>query len=218
MKVKYIFFSLLLTLTAPRIFAQSIPFAEEIKAFKHQDSLAMPKPGGLLFIGSSSIRKWDDLQKRFADKPIIQRGVGGSQLWQWVKYYGPDLIYPYKAKKIFIYAGENDISAGRTPENVYQDFVTLYGMLKEHSPNAEIYFLSLKESPSRAKTYTQALEANRLIAAYIKDKKKTHFIDVNTVLFDTNGQPDTTLFLKDMLHLNSKGYDRWQQAIEKFVK
>jgi len=218
MKVKYIFFALLITLTAPRIFAQGIPFAEEIKAFKHQDSLNMPKPGGLLFIGSSSIRKWDDLQKRFADKPIIQRGVGGSQLWQWVKYYSPDLIYPYKAKKIFIYAGENDINAGRTPENVYNDFVTLYGMITEHSPNAEIYFLSLKQSPSRSKTYAEALEANRLIAAYIKDKKKTHFIDLNTVLFDTNGQPDTTLFQKDMLHLNSKGYDRWQKAIQRFVK
>lgn len=218
MKIKDFFLTLVLSATGMSAFAQKVPFAEEIKAFKHQDSLSMPKPGGLLFIGSSSIRKWDDLAQRFADKPIIRRGVGGSELWQWVKYYGPDLIYPYQAKKIFIYVGENDINSGRSAQTVYDDFVTLYGMIKEHSPKSEIIFMSIKESPSRAKTYAEVLKTDSLIANFLKGKKNTSYVDVNTVLFDSTGRPDSTLFQSDMLHLKSEGYDRWEKAIKKYVK
>ncbi len=35
----------------------------------------MPAPGGILFIGSSSIRMWNDLERRFPEAPIIKRGL-----------------------------------------------------------------------------------------------------------------------------------------------
>ena len=70
-----------------KTFAQSgFPFDNEIRNFKHEDSLSFPKSNSILFIGSSSIRKWTDLEQRFAGKPIIKRGVGGCELSQLVKY------------------------------------------------------------------------------------------------------------------------------------
>jgi hypothetical protein len=98
--------------------------------FKHQDTLNFPKPGGFLFIGSSSIRLWADLEQRFSAAPIIKRGVGGSELSQWVAYYAPDLIYPYKPAKIYVYAGDNDIAAGKPAKNVAADFAKLWGMIQ----------------------------------------------------------------------------------------
>src|SRR3978361_1788958 len=113
-----------------KVFAQSgFPFDNEIRDFKHQDSLSFPKPNGILFIGSSSIRKWTDLEQRFADKPIIRRGVGGCELSQLVAYYTPYILFPYHPRKIFIYAGENDIAAGKTADSVFANFKTLYRMI-----------------------------------------------------------------------------------------
>ena len=89
MKLKLILLTIL-SFFSLTTFAQSgFPFDNEIRDFKHQDSLHFPKPNGILFIGSSSIRKWTDLEQRFADKPIIRRGVGGCQLSQLEKFQNP---------------------------------------------------------------------------------------------------------------------------------
>src|SRR6201986_4790483 len=155
MKIK--FASLFITLVfCTRAFAQTgFPFADEIKAFKHQDSISFPPKDGILFIGSSSIRKWSDLEQRFPGKPIIKRGVGGCELWQLVDYYTPYILFPYHPRKIFIYAGENDIAAGKSGQFVFEEFEKLFGMIRKQLPNATIYFLSPKMSPSREKGFKE---------------------------------------------------------------
>jgi len=198
---------------------QGFPFADEIRAFKHQDSLNFPKKDGILFIGSSSIRKWTDLEQRFSNEPIIRRGVGGCELWQIVDYYTPYILFPYHARKIFIYAGENDIAAGKSAQFVADEFTKLWVMINQQSPSAEIYFMSIKPSPSRAKYFSEVDKANELIKTYLTGKPKSHFIDVATVIYKTGTiVPDSTLFQSDYLHLNSKGYDKWQNVLQPYVK
>src|SRR2546430_3429957 len=88
-------------IVSAKTFAQNgFPFDNEIRGFKHEDSLSFPKPNGILFIGSSSIRKWTDLEQRFSGKPIIRRGVGGCEISQLVKYYTPYILFPYHPRKI----------------------------------------------------------------------------------------------------------------------
>src|ERR1700744_726451 len=214
MRTKLAFLLLFLAFTTP-VFAQhGFPFDNEIRDFKHQDSLSFPKPNGILFIGSSSIRKWTDLEKRFAGKPIIRRGVGGCELSQLVKYYTPYILFPYHPRKIFIYAGENDIAAGETADSVFTNFKTLWGMIRKELPNAKIYFMSIKPSPSRAEHYSEFIKANTLIKKYLAGKSHSLFVDVDTAIYKPEtGKPDSTLFEKDYLHLNSSGYDRWQKVL-----
>ena len=195
------------------------PFDNEIRDFKHQDSLKFPPKNGILFIGSSSIRKWTDLEQRFSNEPIIRRGIGGCELWQIVDYYTPYILFPYQPRKIFIYAGENDIAAGKTGKFVFNEFQKLWEMINKKLPNATIYFMSVKPSPSRAKFIGEVNIANGLIRNYLKNKKNSIFIDVSTVLYAPGSTTvDNSLFEGDLLHLNNKGYDKWQQVLEPFVK
>src|ERR1700733_7559267 len=167
MKIRFVLLFLLAGFSV-KSFAQSgFPFDNEIRDFKHQDSVSFPKPDGILFIGSSSIRKWDDLEQRFTGKNVIKRGVGGSELSQLVKYYTPYILFPYHPAKIFIYAGENDIAAGETADSVFTNFKTLWVMIRKQLPNAKIYFLSIKPSPSRAEHYSEFIKANTLIKKYL---------------------------------------------------
>jgi len=213
-------FLLLLSLTfASQVFAQQgFPFADEIRAFKHQDSLHFPPKNGILFIGSSSIRKWTDLEQRFAGKPIIRRGVGGCELGQVLDYYTPYILFPYHPRKIFIYAGENDIASGKTPEYVAQEFSKLWILIRQKLPSADIYFMSIKQGIARAKYNNGVNKANALIEAYLKHKPHSLFIDMNADIYKSGTNlPDSSLFQSDYIHLNSIGYDKWQEEIQAYV-
>src|SRR5260221_803749 len=130
MKIKLLFLFFLAFAIGNKVYAQQgFPFADEIRAFKHQDSISFPPKNGILFIGSSSIRLWSDLEQRFPGKPIIKRGVGGCELWQLVDYYTPYILFPYKPRKVFIYAGENDIAAGKNAAFVMEKFQQLCKMI-----------------------------------------------------------------------------------------
>src|ERR1700761_1934486 len=89
---------------------QSPPFWNEIAEFKHQDSVQRPPSGAILFVGSSSFRKWTNLQSYFPGYTIINRGFGGSTLPDVIRYAN-DIIFPYHPKEIVIYCGENDFAA-----------------------------------------------------------------------------------------------------------
>jgi hypothetical protein len=178
MKSKLLLFFLCLMSAIQVRGQQGFPFADEIRAFKHLDSLHFPPKNGILFIGSSSIRKWTDLESRFADKPIIRRGVGGSELWQLVDYYTPYILFPYQPRKIFIYAGENDIASGKSPQFVADEFSKLWVLINQNLPNAQVYFMSIKQGIARAKYADQVNQANALIKAYLENKPRSLFIDI----------------------------------------
>lgn len=195
----------------------SYPFEQEIIAFKKMDSRQMPEPGGLLFVGSSSIRMWEDFEERFADLPVIRRGVGGCQLVHVLDYYMDEIVYPYHARKIFVYAGENDIVSGRPPGDVARDFKKLWTLLRKQDPQVEIYYLAIKPSTSRLEWSEQFNRANSSIRKFLRNKKKGGYIDVASVVLKQDGTPDDSLFLQDKLHLNTRGYDKWEAEIRPFL-
>jgi hypothetical protein len=217
--MKKIFLFCLIIAAGTKLYAQKgFPFADEIAAFKHRDSVKFPPNNGILFIGSSSIRLWDDLEQRFPGKPLIKRGVGGSELWQLVDYFTPYILFPYHPRKIFIYAGENDIAGGKSADFVFEEFKKLHGMIRKQLPVVRIYYMSIKMSPSREKYFKEVAVANELIKNYLAGKPNTTFIDVNAAILKTStSMPDSSLFMSDYLHLNSKGYDKWQRVLEPFV-
>ncbi len=201
-------------------FAQStdaFPFQSEIKSFQRLDSVHAPVSNGILFIGSSSIRKWTDLETRFPNKSIIKRGVGGCELWQINQFYTKSILLPYKPAKIFLYAGENDIASGRTAQQVYTEFKKFWLLVKTKLPNTKVYFLSIKPSPSRAKHHAEFNKANILIKAFLKNKPKGKYVDMGSSIIHPNGSADLSLYESDNLHLNSKGYDKWEKVIAPYL-
>jgi hypothetical protein len=219
MKLRILLSGLLFIMATHLYAQQAFPFESEVREFKHQDSLNFPKPDGILFIGASSIRFWTDLEQRFPGQPIVRRGLGGSELWQWVTYYMPYVVFPYHPRKIFLYAGENDIAAGRSAQQVTDDFIRFYKMIKEKLPAAKLYFMSMKYSPVRAKFSAVVAQGNQMIKDYLKYKPDAQYLDVTTVLYKPQTmQSDSSLFKADYLHLTSKGYDKWQAALQDYVK
>jgi lysophospholipase L1-like esterase len=194
------------------------PFIEEIKAFKKQDSVAMPAKKAILFVGSSSFRMWTSVQEDFPVHNIINRGFGGSSLTDVIRY-ADEIIIPYQPRQILIYCGENDLASSDTvsAQTVNARFQQLFHMLRKQLPDVSIGFVSLKPSPSRKHLLPKVIAANDLIKTFLSSQTKVAYIDVFSAMIDQKGNPKPELFVDDRLHMNKKGYAIWVQVIEPYL-
>lgn len=211
--LKFVFVFILILSAGSPVTAQ--PFADEISAFKKQDSIHFPPAHSILFVGSSSFRLWKDVQSYFPGYPIINRGFGGSSLPDVIRYE-KDIIFPYQPKQIVIYCGENDLAASDTvtAQLVFERFKTLFKDIRNTFPKVPVAFVSIKPSPSRQHLMPKMEEANGLIKTFLMKKKKTVFIDVYHKMLNPDGTALKDIFISDNLHMNAKGYTIWQKAIE----
>jgi lysophospholipase L1-like esterase len=192
---------------------QPPPFWNEIAEFKHQDSLQHPPSGAILFVGSSSFRKWTNVQSCFPGYPIINRGFGGSSFPDLIRYAG-DIIFPYHPRQIVIYCGDNDlVSDSVTATMVYNRFVRLYNLIRSRLKDVDIVYVSIKPSPSRQKLMPKMEETNDMIRNFMASYSHATFVDVYHAMLTPQGLPMDDLFIGDKLHMNEKGYKIWQQIL-----
>lgn len=205
-----ILFFLLLSLS---VHAQN-PWEATIEAFEKQDRQTPPPKAPILFVGSSSFAFWTDVRQYFPEKPILNRGFGGSELSD-VLHYADRVILAYRPRQIVVYAGENDLAAGgKSPADVCRLFVHLFTKIRRALPNVPVAFVSIKPSPSRWKLKPRMDEANRLIAGYLARQRAARFVNVVPVMLDpATGRPKPAIFKADSLHMNDKGYRLWAEAL-----
>ena len=190
---------------------------QTLAVFDALDRERAPPPGGVLFVGSSSIRLWDSLQKDFAALPVvINRGFGGSKLSDCVRHLDR-LVVPYRPRLVLVYAGDNDLAAGRTPEDILARFKAFATGVHANLPAARIAFISIKPSPARAHLIPDIRRANALVHDYAATVANTEFIDVFTPMLTSDGGPRPELFRPDALHLNAGGYELWRALIAPYV-
>jgi lysophospholipase L1-like esterase len=215
----YLVILLLTTVFARPLYAQPGPFYNEIQQFKKQDSVSFPPKNAILLVGSSSFRKWQDVQSYFPNHTIINRGFGGSVLTD-VILYANDIIIPYEPKQVLVYCGDNDLASSDTitPEIVTSRFKQLFSIIRGNLPSATITYVSIKPSPSRQQLMTKIVETNSMIAKFLKSQKNTSYIDVFHPMLLPEGRAIPEIFLSDSLHMNEKGYAIWKKAFEPELK
>jgi GDSL-like Lipase/Acylhydrolase family len=187
-------------------------FESEIEAFLEADREHPPEPGRIVFVGSSSIRFWSSLETDMAPLPVLRRGFGGAQLSH-VIHNAPRIVIPYAPRAVVVYAGDNDISAGKSADTIVADFESLVGLLQSALPEADIYFLSIKPSRLRWSHWPEASRANARIQSLAEADPRLHFIDVGQVLLGPDGKPRRELFRFDGLHLSAEGYAAWTSVV-----
>jgi len=194
------------------------PFISEILEFKKQDVANPPPSDPILFVGSSSFRKWTDVSNYFPGYTILNRGFGGSSLPDVIRY-APEIIYPYHPKQVVIYCGDNDLASSDsvTADTVFERFKVLFDGIRNNLPNENIVFVSIKPSPSRARLMKKMEQANLLIQAYLSIQQRTSFADVYHKMLKPDGTVMTDIFLEDNLHMNAKGYAIWQKVIQPYL-
>lgn len=191
-------------------------FAREIEQFAAADSLAPPRPGGVVFVGSSSIRLWPALAADFPGVDVVQRGFGGSELSD-VVHYAPRIVLPHRPRLVVLYAGDNDLMEGKSPATVFRDYRAFVALVRRALPETRIAFIAIKPSPSRWSLAEQIRETNALVRRYAATDERLLYVDVFTPMLGPDGRPRQDLFIEDMLHLNARGYALWRDLLAPVV-
>ncbi len=200
----------------PREVAPFRKWEKDIAAIEKRLKAAPPKPGAIYFSGSSSIVKWD-LKKSFPDGETVNVGFGGSQVRENTHFAGR-LLTPHKPAIIVFYAGDNDINAGRKPEEVARDFQLFCDTIHKDAPRCHIVFVAIKPSLARWNQFAKQSQANALVRDDCAKDERLVFFDVVPLMLGRDGKPMPELFVKDGLHMSPAGYALWTAALRKVLR
>ena len=185
---------------------------KEVAAFEAADKLHPPAPGGVLFVGSSTIRLWKTLAEDFPDHRVLNRGVGGCEIAD-VTHFADRIVFPYAPKQIFLRAGGNDVHAGRLPGEVAADFAEFVKVVHARLPKAEIVYVAVNPAPARWGETDKYRELNRLVREAALKMPRVSVCDAFDVSLDPAGRAVPGLFVADMLHFNAAGYKRLAERV-----
>ena len=182
----------------------------EVSRFVEADRAVPPPDCEVLFVGSSSIVRWESLAADMAPMPVINRGFGGSHI-EYVNRWFDQIVAPYRPRAIVFYAGENDIDAGKPVARVVADFDEFMTRKTRALGKTPVYFISLKPSKLRFVQFPLQSRVNDAIRARAGKRPDLHYIDIVSAMIE-NGKPKD-LFGPDDLHMTAAGYKIWTRAV-----
>jgi lysophospholipase L1-like esterase len=193
--------------------ATSLRFAPEIGKFEEADRASPPRPGGVVFTGSSSIRLWTTMAEDFPGVRTVNRGFGGSEVEDAIRNVDR-LVIVQRPDQVVFYSGDNDINAGKSPAQVAADYKRFVDAVHEKLPRTRIVIVSIKPSLARWALAGKMQETNRLVQELVaRDPQRLAYVDVFTPMLGPDGKPRPDLYVGDGLHMTPAGYEIWKTAI-----
>lgn len=180
-----------------------------------------------IFVGTSSIAKWTTLEMDFPNLRVENLGVEGSaqlpdgQMLSGVAKLVDEVIRMHP-KIIVLYAGENDLWVGASPEEVHDGIKKITAKLEAALPDIRIVYVTLKPSPQRMKIrmsiIDEVIATNRLLQEDTWTDAHLRFADVFSWMLNMQGEVRLDLFTPDELHMNEAGYEIWKYVITEVLK
>jgi lysophospholipase L1-like esterase len=128
------------------------------------------------------------------------------------------LVIRHKPRIVVFYAGDNDIAAGRTPQQVFDDYKAFVDKVHAAVPAARIAFIAIKPSIQRWALVDKVRAANALVREYAAKDDRLGFVDVDGPMLGWDEKPRKDLFVADGLHMTPKGYEVWTTLVRPFIE
>ncbi|MCB9877141.1 MAG: hypothetical protein H6835_06010 [Planctomycetes bacterium] len=194
-------------------------WAGDMARFAELDRSAPAPEHPVVFVGSSSIRLWSTLADDMAGLPIVQRGFGGSRLFD-ACYWSELLVTRHHPAAVVIFSGTNDIAGDhpKTAEQVRDLFRLFVRRVRRADPGLPIAWIAITPTLARAPHLAIVREANRLVREDCAADPLLEFVDPTADLATAEGAPDPRFFRQDHLHLNADGYAAWTRHVRPVVE
>ncbi len=189
---------------------------KEIQKIEARDANEDDPADAILFIGSSSIRRWGDIGIDMAPFSTIQRGYGGAK-YSDVAVYAPRLLHPHQYRALVIFVG-TDVSGSpedHTPDQVEHLARPVIAVSKSHQPDAPVYLIEVTPTEKRYEAWPKIRKVNERLREIALSTPHVYFIATAEHYLDPLGYPRNELFVDDRLHLNEAGYDLWSTLIRR---
>ena len=199
----------------------NMQFEEEVSLLESLDFEEKAGEKDVLFIGSSSIRLWDNIQVDMHPYSSIKRGYGGAHFYDLI-HFSERLVKNHSPKAILIFVanditGSNDLTnkvGDLSPNEVKKLFKYNYKLIRSIHKHIPIFLIETTPTPKRWKVWNKILQANKKLERFCKQVPNLYFISTRDKFIGADGLPIQSLFLNDELHLNVDGYKLWSSVIK----
>lgn len=183
----------------------------------HEQFLARGKKGNidLLFLGDSITQGWgeNDVWKRYyGPRYPANFGIGGDRtqhvLWR-LDHGEVDGISP---RVVVLMIGTNNINSN-TPEEIAEGIKAIVQTLREKLPRTKILLLGVFPRGEKPAPVRERVAAVNSRIALLDDGKRVKYLDIGPAFLSEDGTLSPDL-MPDFLHLSSKGYQVWADAME----
>ena len=187
-------------------------WVKAIEAFEREDAEDASLTGGVMFLGSSSIRMWRSLAEDFPRQAVCNRGFGGSTIPDSLHFFDR-MVLPRRPDTIVLYAGDNDVAAGHGADQVYGNYLAFVDRVKKSLPKTKLVFIAIKPSLKRWELAPVMKQANRKVRRHAFWHRGVLYADIWTPMLGSNRKPRKELFIEDGLHLSPAGYEIWKDVL-----
>jgi hypothetical protein len=189
---------------------------DEITNLEYKDDTETYSSDAVLFIGSSSIRRWDNIKEDLAPYEPIRRGYGGAHFTDLI-HFTKRLVYPHEFQALVIFVA-NDITGGENDKSVAEVmklFKEVVNTVRIKYPIVPVFQVAVTPTSSRWKVWPEVQKLNAEFKAYADKTPNVYYIDSAAPYLNAEGTPRDELFIGDLLHQNQKGYDIWAAEIKR---
>ena len=193
-------------------------FDAEIAKFDDADRTTPPKPGAVVFTGSSSIRLWTTMAEDFPGVRTINRGFGGSEIADAI-HYVDRVVLRYQPSQVVFYSGDNDLNGGKSPAEVAGDYRRFVAAVHSALPKTRVVIIGIKPSLARWALADKMRDTNRRVQEFVaSDPARLAYVDVFASMLGPDGKPRPELYVSDGLHMTRAGYTIWKNALAPALK
>jgi lysophospholipase L1-like esterase len=191
---------------------------------RHESMNARVKQGNvdLIMIGDSITHGWegegkDVWAKYYAKRNAVNLGIGGDQtahvLWR-LDHGNIDGISP---KLAVLMIGTNN-SGSQMPEQIAAGVKAIVEKLRAKLPTTKVLVLAIfPRGPNDQDKQRQVNVKTNMIIANLADGQNVFFLDIGPTFLAADGTLSKEV-MPDLLHLTSKSYQTWAEAMEPTVK
>jgi len=201
-------------------------FEREIRNFEKIDKKTSYGENSIMFVGSSSIRLWDKLEDVMHPLKIIKRGYGGAHFRDLIFFI--DRILNNHSLSMIVCFVANDIKGlediyniGDERDGSIDEIINLYDFLvrqiRKKYPDIPIVQIEITPTSSRWKYWKKISDLNESIKDYCSKNHNMHYVETKDFFLNKNGTPNNNLFRRDLLHLNDKGYNIWNNIVKEKI-
>jgi len=168
----------------------------------------------IAFVGDSITARWkgESWKKHWGAYRAVNMGIGGDRTQNVLWRLQNGELDGYKGRLYVLLIGTNNLFDKKAePADVAAGIKAIIELIEKKQPQAKILLLGIfprgeKPNPGREKITA----TNALISKY--QGGSIHYMDIGAKFLEPDGTISQEV-MKDFLHLGSKGYDIWAEAI-----
>lgn len=194
----------------------SSAFEQDVNALRSRSREKGARDKLVLFYGSSSFTLWNDIERYFPGYSIANHGFGGSTLDDCVTQFD-GLVADFTPRAIILYAGDNDLADGATPERVLASLDALIARKRQTIGAVPTAYVSIKISPTRFHIMHRIGYTNLLIERRLRDEADVHYIDITRRMTGRGLISFLDYYATDPLHMNRDGYRVLGKCVSEYL-